>query len=88
MSTVAENETQAAQADLLEMVRAPGSENQRAVLTYALFLQQQEDEVRSIDADEAEWDKLFNDPEKMARLEAWAEQCAQQPAEPLDESRL
>ena len=85
MPTATEAETETA---LLEAVRTLPSEGQRAVLSYALFLQHQE-ESRRIEADEAEWDRLFSNPEKMARFAAWAEQSlAEHPAEPFDESRL
>ena len=86
MPTVTEADTD--EATLLETVRALPSEDRRAVLSYAQFLQHQEDE-RRIKADEAEWDRLFNNPEKMARLEEWARQAlVEHPPEPFDESRL
>ena len=85
MPTVMEADTEAA---LLDTIRTLPAESQRAVLSYAQFLSSQED-ARRIEADEAEWDRLFNQPEKMARLAAWADKSlAEHPAEPLDDSRL
>ena len=77
-----------AETALLEAVRTLPSESQRAVLSYAMFLRQQQ-EARRLEADEAEWDRRFSQPEKLARFAAWARQSLEQhPAEPLDDSRL
>ena len=77
-----------AETTLLEAVRALPSESQRAVLSYALFLRQQE-EARRLEADEAAWDRHFGQPDKLARFAEWARQSqAEHPAEPLDDSRL
>ena len=85
MPLVPEAETQ---STLLETVRALPSEGQRAVLSYALFLRHQEEASRTA-ADDAEWERHFNQPEKMARFAEWARQSlAEHPAEPFDESRL
>ena len=41
------------------------------------------------EAEEAEWDKLFTDPVKMANFNRWADKAlADGPSEPLDFSRL
>ena len=72
----------------MEAVRALPSESQRAILSYALFLQSQE-KMRRAETDEAAWDHHFGQPEKLARFAQWARQSLDQhPAEPLDESRL
>ena len=85
MATVTEADTE---TTLLETVRALPSESQRAVLSYAQFLQHQED-ARRVEADEAEWDRLFSQPEKMARLAEYARQSlAEDPGTPFDESQL
>ena len=73
---------------LLETVRTLPSESQRAVLSYALFLHHQE-EARRLEADEAEWNRHFSQPDKLARFAEWARQSlVQHPPEPLDDSRL
>jgi hypothetical protein len=73
---------------LLETVHALPAEGQRAVLSYALFLRQEEEQSR-IQTDEAGWDERFNDPERMARFALWAEKSlANSPPEPLDYSKL
>lgn len=76
------------EATLLEALRTLPAENQRAVLSYAMFLRHQE-ETRRIEADETEWDRLFSQPQKMARFAEWAQKSlAAHPAEPLDDSQL
>ena len=83
MPSVTESE-----ATLLEAVRTLPSESQRAVLSYAVFLRHQE-EARRLEADEAEWDRHFSQPDKVARFAEWARQSLEQhPAGPLDDSRL
>lgn len=77
MPTVAETDTP---SDLLETVRALSAESQRAVLSYGRFLRVQEDE--------AERDRLFNDPVKMANFAKWPDKQAKGPSEPLDFDRL
>ena len=76
------------EATLLEAVRALPPESQRAVLSYAMFLHHQEKGSRP-EADEAEWDRHFSQPDKMARFSDWARQSlARHPAEPFDEAKL
>ena len=76
------------ETNLLETVRALPLESQRAVLSDALFLQHQE-KARRIEADEADWDRLCSQPEKMERFMEWAQRSlAEHPPEPFDESRL
>jgi hypothetical protein len=58
---------------LLETVRALRAEAQRAVLSYARFLREEEERSR-IREDEAAWDQRFNDPERLARFANWAEE--------------
>ena len=85
MPPVMEADTQTA---LLDAVRTLPSESQRAVLSYALFLLSQE-AARRIESDEAEWDRLCSQPEKMKRFMEWANQSlAEHPPVPFDESRL
>jgi ssDNA-binding replication factor A large subunit len=73
---------------LLEAVHALPAEAQRAVLSYALFLRQEEERSR-VREDEAGWDQRFRDPERMARFAAWAEKSlAGDPLDPLDQSTL
>ncbi len=85
MPAITEAETE---TTLLEAIRSLPSESQRAVLSYALFLQHQEAACR-IEANEAEWDRVCGQPEKMARFAEWARKSlAEHPSEPLDESRL
>lgn len=75
------------ESPLVETVRELPEEGQRAVLSDALFLRHQEAE--RIAADNAEWDRLLNDPEKMANFAKWAQaSAAQHPDEPFDYSRL
>jgi hypothetical protein len=75
-------------ARLIETVHALPAEAQRAVLSYALFLRQEEERSR-IREDEAGWDQRFNDPERMARFAAWArDSLAKDSPEPLDYSKL
>ncbi len=71
---------------LLETVRALWPENRGAVLSFARFLRAEEE--RRIAADEAEWDRLFNDPAKTANLARWIEAHADEPSEPMDYSKL
>ena len=69
---------------LLEAVRALHSESQRAVVSDALFLRQQE-EARRLEADEETWARHFGQPDKLARFAEWARQSqAEHPAGPLD----
>ena len=57
---------------LLETVHALPEEAQRAVLSYARFLREEEERSRVCE-DEAGWDERFQDPEHMARFASWAE---------------
>lgn len=94
MPTVAEAETIAPVAvesgsPLLDAVRDLPEEGQRAVLSYALFLRHQEEERRTEAYHDAEWERLFNDPIKMANFAKWAEEsAARHPSEPFDYSKL
>ena len=73
---------------LLETVRALPVEAQRAVLSYARFLREEEERNR-VREDEAGWDERFQDKERMARFASWAEKSrADDPLKPLDESTL
>ena len=74
---------------LLEAVHALPAEAQRAVLSYARFLREEEERSR-VREDEAGWDKRFRDPEHMARFASWAERSlvSDDPLKPLDESTL
>ena len=73
---------------LLETVHALPAEAQRAVLSYARFLREEEERSR-IREDEAGWDQRFQDPERMARFAEWAEKSrASEPLQPLDPSSL
>lgn len=74
---------------LLEAVHALPAEAQRAVLSYARFLREEEERSR-VREDEAGWDKRFQDPERMARFASWAEKTldGDSAREPLDESTL
>ena len=81
-------ETAESEASLLEAIRALPEESQRAVLSYALFLRQHEEE-RRLQAEEAAWDQSLSDQAKMANFKAWADQSlAAGPTEPLDLSKL
>ena len=60
-----------AETTLLEAVRALPSGSQRAVVSDALFLGQQEG-ARRLEADEATWDLHFGQPDKLARFAEWA----------------
>lgn len=72
-------------ADLLEAVHALPEEAQQSVLSYALFLRQQEGRLREEDT---VWDDSFSDPEKMKRFTEWTQQSLSESAiEPLDLSR-
>ena len=74
---------------LLEAVHALPAEAQRAVLSYARFLREQEEQSR-VREDEAGWDQRFQDPERMARFATWAAKSLQgdDALKPLDESTL
>jgi hypothetical protein len=74
---------------LLETVHALPAEAQRAVLSYARFLREEEERSR-VREDEAGWDKRFQDPERMARFATWAEKSLadDESLKPLDESTL
>lgn len=73
---------------LLETVHALPAEAQRAVLSYARFLREEEERSR-IRQDEAGWDERFQDTERMARFASWAEKSlASDPLKPLDQSTL
>jgi hypothetical protein len=61
---------------LLETMHALPLEAQRAVLSYARFLREEEDR-HLIREDEAGWDQRFSDPERMARFASWAEKSLQ-----------
>ena len=77
-----------AETTLLEAVRTLPSESQRAVLSYAMFLRHQE-EARVLEENEAEWDRHFSRPDKIARFAEWARQSLEEhPAEPLDDTQL
>ncbi len=76
------------EATLLEALRTLPTESQRAVLSFTMFLRHQE-EARRLEGDEAEWDRHFNHPDKIARFAEWAQQSlSDHPAEAFDESRL
>lgn len=74
---------------LLEAVHALPAEAQRAVLSYARFLREEEERSR-VREDEAGWEKRFQDPARMARFASWAEASLQgdDARKPLDESTL
>lgn len=73
---------------LIETVHALPAEAQRAVLSYARFLREEEERSR-VREDEAGWDQRFQDPERMARFAQWAEKSrASEPLQPLDPSSL
>jgi len=74
---------------LLDTVHALPAEAQRAVLSYARFLREEEERSR-VREDEVGWDKRFRDPERMARFANWAEKSleANDPPKPLDASTL
>jgi hypothetical protein len=78
-------------ATLLETVHALPAEARRAVLRYALFLRQEEEQSR-VREDEAGWDQRFGDPERMARFASWVEKSEKSqtddPLTPLDRSTL
>jgi hypothetical protein len=57
---------------LLETVHALPAEAQRAVLSYARFLREEEERNR-VREDEAGWDERFQDKERMARFASSAE---------------
>jgi hypothetical protein len=74
---------------LLDAVHALPAEAQRAVLSYARFLREEEERSR-VREDEAAWDKRFQDSERMARFASWAEKsiAGGDALKPLDESTL
>ena len=78
-----------ADSTLLETVHALPAEAQRAVLSYARFLREEEERSR-VREDEAGWDKRFQDPERMARFAKWAEEsiAGDDALKPLDQSTL
>lgn len=80
---------QDADSTLLDAVHALPAEAQRAVLSYARFLREEEERSR-VREDEAGWDKRFQDPERMARFAKWAEKSldGDDALTPLDESTL
>ena len=77
---------------LAELARSLRPASQSALLQFAEFLKARETGawIDPVDeAEEAEWDKLFSDPVKMANFTRWADKSlAESPAEPLDLSRL
>lgn len=79
-----------AEPSLLETVRGLPEEGQRAVLSYALFLRHQEEERQKMEAyHDAEWERLLNDPVKVANFTKWADEVfATQKPEPFDFSKL
>lgn len=81
--------TQDADSTLLDTVHALPAEAQRAVLSYARFLREEEERSR-VREDEAGWNKRFQDPERMARFASWAEKSldGDDALKPLDESTL
>ena len=80
---------QDADSHLLDIVHALPAEAQRAVLSYARFLREEEERSR-VREDEAGWDNRFQDPERMARFARWAEKSlgAHDALKPLDDSTL
>jgi hypothetical protein len=73
---------------LLETVHALPVEGQRAVLSYARFLREEEERHR-VREDEAGWDARFQDTERMGRFARWAEKSlADGPLRPLNEQTL
>ena len=77
-----------ADSTLLETVHALPAEAQRAVLSYARFLREEEERLR-VREDEAGWDARFHDPERMARFASWAENSLSDgPQQPLNEQTL
>ena len=74
---------------LLDTVHALPAEAQRAVLSYARFLREEEERSR-VREDEAGWDRRFHDSERMARFASWAEKSleADDAPKPLDASTL
>lgn len=56
---------------------------QSEVLEFVLLIQQQED-LKPVDEDEAKWNRLFDDPAKMANFVRWGQQALAEPGdEPL-----
>ncbi|MGI8820091.1 MAG: hypothetical protein ACR2ID_04375 [Chthoniobacterales bacterium] len=82
MPDTAESET-----SLIEAIRALPEESQRSVLSYALFLRQQDEERRLL-AEDALWDESLSDPVKTANFHAFAERSHAGGSEPLDPARL
>jgi hypothetical protein len=74
---------------LLDIVHALPAEAQRAVLSYARFLREEEERSR-VREDEAGWDRRFQDPERMARFASWAEKSLEtdDAPKPVDASTL
>jgi hypothetical protein len=73
---------------LLETVHALPEEAQRAVLSYARFLREEEERSR-VREDEAGWNERFQDPKRMARFAPWAEKSRTgDPLKPMDQSTL
>lgn len=59
----------------------PGRQSE--VLDFVLFIKHQE-EATPVDLDEEKWDRLFNDPAKMANFVRWGQQALAEPGdEPL-----
>ena len=65
---------------------------QQTLVQFAQFLKTQElaESLEPVDeAEEAEWDKLFADPEKMANLDRMVDKAlAEDSSQPLDPSQL
>ena len=77
-----------ADSTLLATVHALPAEAQRAVLSYARFLREEEERLR-VREDEAGWDARFHDPERIARFASWAEKSLRDgPQQPLNEQTL
>lgn len=74
---------------LLETLQALPAEAQRAVLSYARFLREEEEQNR-VREDEVGWDERFQDAGRMARFASWAEKsrASSDSLKPLDQSTL
>ena len=74
------------------MYRSLAPSRQSSLLDFARFLQSQEAR-QALDAvdevDETEWERLFNDPARMANFARWADESRASDAPmPIDPARL
>jgi hypothetical protein len=75
---------------IAEEAAALPADKQSSVLDYVLFIKQQSGvKIEPEEDGDAIWERLLSDPQKTARVAAWAEQAMKEgPAEPLDISRM